>query len=637
METDKKSEIHGRLALRDVAVAVPQLTDTVAGWKNLAVEIETVDLLAQRAVVSAVQLDAAKVYVRAGSDHPLLVLAAGAVATAAVGPTAEPTPGETPPAAEHAEPAPTPPVTPWEWSVASVKVADSTVHVLSDREPLDVGVALTADNVASAADAIAHIALALGVGPAAIKLDGDARILPPAFGGKLQITDLALPPLIALSGAVEPSVLPSATFKADLAIAAGLPSQPGGTAAPDLLHVSGALGLSDAKISPPGQSELTVEAKGLDLTINELAVPGVIPLGQKAASDAALHVSADLKLTEPHVVRTGDAPLDVAAQSIALTLSDVAVPAALAGLANHDTAQPIHAVARLDLNEPRVALSGADLAAQAHTISLAVSQAALTAVPPGSEVSAAPPARIAAQLDLGEPKVAIAGGKQLAADAQAIGLQLSELTLPGVTVGAPPSATGAPLHAVATLSLTQPHAQRGDGKEFSFVAKSIAVPATDVSITGALAPEGAAPIVRAGFGDIRIDAPVARLTRTKDGMVLPGSAASPPPASAPAQPASAPAAAAAPGSAPPAPPAGANPPLQIDVASLRISKGDVDFTDRAVQPVFHDRYTPIELDARNLHFPNPSVKPLQARSRQRRSRDASPRRASSDRRAATSS
>jgi hypothetical protein len=46
------------------------------------------------------------------------------------------------------------------------------------------------------------------------------------------------------------------------------------------------------------------------------------------------------------------------------------------------------------------------------------------------------------------------------------------------------------------------------------------------------------------------------------------------------------------------------------VASLRVSDGDVDFTDRAVQPVFHDRYAPVEVDARNLRFPNPSVKPL---------------------------
>ena len=65
---------------------------------------------------------------------------------------------------------------------------------------------------------------------------------------------------------------------------------------------------------------------------------------------------------------------------------------------------------------------------------------------------------------------------------------------------------------------------RGDGKEFSFAAKSVAVPLTDLSVTGALAPppSGTAPTVRAGFGEIRIDAPVARLTRTKDGIVLPG-------------------------------------------------------------------------------------------------------------------
>jgi len=46
------------------------------------------------------------------------------------------------------------------------------------------------------------------------------------------------------------------------------------------------------------------------------------------------------------------------------------------------------------------------------------------------------------------------------------------------------------------------------------------------------------------------------------------------------------------------------------MASFRVSNGAVDFTDRAVKPVFQSRYAPIEIDARNIRYPNPSVKPV---------------------------
>ncbi len=614
LQTDTKNQVRGTLGLRDVAVAVPKLEDVAVKWKSLAVGIETVDLLAQRAAISEVTLDGAKIYVRAQGDQPLPVLVPPA--PAAAGEAAAPPPEAPPspvPEAKEQEPAPAEPPKPWDWSVAGVRVTDSTVHILSDQPPLAIGVDLTASNLASAADAVAHLALALAPPQGALKVDGDLRIAAPAFGGTIQIADLAVPPLIAVSGRVDPTVLPSATFKADLAIAAGLPAKSGATAEPNLLRVSGTLGVGDLRLSPPGQSELTVEAKAFDLTISELAVPGVIPIGQKADSAAALHVAAGLTLQEPRVTRTGEQPLSVEAQSIGLAISDLSVPAAMAGLGPGDGPQPIHAVATLDLAAPRVALGGADLAAEAHAISLAVSDASIAAVPAGGSAAGAAPARVVAQLDLTEPKVAIAGGKQLAAGAQTIALQVSELTLPGLVAGAPPADTGEPLHAVATLTLAQPRAVRADGKEFSVAAKSIAVPLTDLAMPAPFSPpvEAAVPAaggrdarppqpLRAAFGEITIDSPAIRVTRTKDGIVLPVAApASPAPGPQPT-----PAAAAAPSPAP------AGQAVEVNIAALRVTKGVVDFTDRAVQPVFQTRYAPIEIDARNIHFPDPAVKPL---------------------------
>jgi hypothetical protein len=609
LETDVKNALHGTLALRDVAVAVPKLEGVAVGWKSLDVKVDTIDLMAQRAALAEVNLDGAVVDVRAHGDQPLPVLAEYAPpagedtpqptpsAEASPSPTAEPNEGE----AEPPEPA-----KPWDWSVASVHISNSIVRILSDQPPLEIGLDLTASNLAGAADAIAHVALALAPPQGAVKIEGDLRIAAPAFGGTIQIADLALPPLVAVSGAVEPGVLPSATFKADLAVQAGLPATSGATAEPDLLRITGSLGLSDARVSPPGQSELTVESKAIDLAVTELAVPGVIPVGQKAAPGAALRVAADLTLQEPRVTRTGEQAMSFAAQSIGLGLSDVSVPAGLAGLGPADAAQPIHAVAQLDLATPHIALPGAELTAEAQAISLAVSEATITAVPAGAGAAGAAPAHVVAQLALSEPKAAIAEGRQLAAGAQVMGLQVSELTLPGLVVGAPPADTGQPLHAVATLTLVQPRALRGDGKEFSVTAKSIAVPVTDLSVPGALAAAtDATQPLRAALADVRIDAPAMRITRTKDGIVLPVAASAPPP---PAKPAAVPAAPPA-----PAPVEGGGsgaPPPQLTVASFRLTNGSLDFTDRAVQPVFQTRYAPIEIDARNIHFPDPSVKPL---------------------------
>jgi hypothetical protein len=602
LQSNATNEVHGTIGLREVAIAVPNLEDVAVAWKSLDVKIETVDLLAQRAAVESVALDGAKLYVRAQGDQPLPVLAQSAPPAGAASPPPEPQP--TPAAEAQGEPSPpAEPPRPWQWSVANVRLSNSTVEILSDQPTLGVDVDLTATNLASAADAIAHVALGLGIPPASVKVDGDLRIAAPAFGGTMKIADLDLPPLLAASGAVDPSLLPSAILKTDLAIEAGLPSSTGGaTVEPHLLRVRGGVGLGDTRVAPPG-GELAVALKRLDLAIDELVVPGVIPIGHKADNAAAIRLAARLDVQEPNLTRGGEQPMRVDAQSIGLALSDVTVPAALAGLAPAESAQPIHAVAQLEVTAPRVGLDAAAVSAEARTIRLAVSDASISTVPPDGSVSAAAPARVVAQLDLDESKVTIAEGKQLAAGAQSIGLQLSEVTLPGVTMGAPPIDTGAPVHAVATLTVAQPRAVRGDGKEFSFTAKSIAVPLSDLSLAGALAPPpGGAQTVRAAFGDIRIEAPVARLTRTKDGMVLPGTAPAPASAPAPAAADSAPAAVPA--------PASGNPPLEVSVASLRISNGDVDFTDRAVQPAFHDRYAPVDLEARNLRFPNPAVKPL---------------------------
>ncbi|MDX2165579.1 MAG: DUF748 domain-containing protein, partial [Deltaproteobacteria bacterium] len=61
--------------------------------------------------------------------------------------------------------------------------------------------------------------------------------------------------------------------------------------------------------------------------------------------------------------------------------------------------------------------------------------------------------------------------------------------------------------------------------------------------------------------------------------------------------------------APPATPA-PRPPIDLTVQALRIVRGGLEFTDRAVQPPFTARYAPIELDARGIKYPDLTIKPL---------------------------
>lgn len=700
---DQTNALHGTLALRDVSVAVPSLTGVAVGWKSLAVTLDRVDLLAQRAAVREVALDGATVAVRAEGGDVLPALtakgaappptASGGAAPAAAAEPASATPAAatpapvdtapaptaagpgdasaapvepspTPPALETAEesaPSPTPtaspaggtpaaappaatppagappaaaaspPPKPWGWQVDAVHITNSELRVLSDLPTIDVGVTLDAAGLSGDPGAVGHIDLGVAIEQGTLALAGDVRVAPsPAFGGTLKIADLALLTTPVVRRLLPPGALASGALRSDLAISAGLPAAAGGQAAADRLDVSGTLGLAALQVSPPQVPGLTVALPDLELRFDRLTVPGVIPIGQKAAAGAAIDVAAGLTLREPHVVRTGEQPLDVALQSLALSIPSLAVPAALARLGPGDPVALVAGALGLDLEAPRVAL-GEAMAFQADTVGLRVTDATLPVLaapaapepapaPPAPASAAegapppvappAPPATLALQLDLAAPKLTTAQGRELDAGAQAIALQLDDVVVPGFVAGAPPAPSAEPLQARATLALTQPRVARGDGKEFAVSARSIGVPLQSLSLPGIPGglPPGAAPQpIRASLGEIRLEAPAIRLTRTKEGIVLPATAAT----AAGAAPATSPAPAPPTPAATPAPsPTASGPALAVQISALRILRGGLDFTDRAVQPPASLRFAPIEVDARDIALPGPQVKSL---------------------------
>ncbi|MBX3023961.1 DUF748 domain-containing protein [bacterium] len=678
---EQTNALHGTVALRDVSVAVPSLSDVAVGWRSLELTLERIDLLAQRAAVRSVALDGATVAVRVEGGDLLPALAprgaapptdtpaeptaaetaaetpaageGGAVASPALAPstdtpapaapeptttgaadtegaasaTPSPTPDEGAPGATESPPsesapaaaaspaAPTPAASPWGWQVANVTITDSRLRVVGDLEPIDIGVGLDAASLTGDADAIGHLALAVAIASGTIDLAGDLRLAPlPAFGGTLRIAALPLPVLPVVRRILPSSAMPSGELRADLAIAAGLPSAAGGEAAADRVALSGTLGLANLRLAPPQVPDLALDLPDLELRLDHVAVPGVIPPGRPAAPGAAIELAAALTLRDPHVARGGAAPLDVAAQSIALAVPSLTVPAALARLGPGDAVVRVAGELGLDLERPRVA-QGEAMGFEAAHVGLRISDASLPILATAAAADAVcgeaagvavhPPAALALQLDLVDPKLTSEQGRELNAGAQAIGLQLADVRLPGFVAGAPLAPSAEPLQAKATLSLTAPRLARGDGKELAISARSISVPLQSLSlpgVPGGIPPGAAVPPLRAAFGEIRVEAPAIRVTRTKEGIVLPAMGGGPP-AGAAASPTAAPTPA-APAASPSAQP------LAVQVAALRVLRGGIDFTDRAVQPPATLRFAPIEIEARDIALPGPQAKAL---------------------------
>ena len=676
LEEAKTNALSGTLGLRDVSVAVPSLEDVEAvKWKSLTVDLERIDLLAQRAAVREVALDGALVSVRVEVDEPLPILsrkksrrpkATASPAAGAEPPSPTPTstgdaaaPTETPPPTDTATPRatptdtptvaasppeaeppaePTPPSPPWQWALAKLAITNSTVRVLSDQPKLDIGVNLAAAALSGTAGDVAHLTLDLAIESGTVKLDGDLRIADtPAFGGTLKIADLALPPLVAISGALPPEAFPSGTLRSDLAIAAGLPPAAGGDAPADQLRLSGTLGVAALQLAPPQAPGLTVGLEDVALQLTQVAVPGVIPPGQKAPPGAAIDLAAVLTLTAPAVARSGEQPLSVGAQSVVLDVPGLAVPASLAALAPGDGVPIVSGGLGLELAEPRVSMDGDALAVQAQRIGLKVTDAQLPVLPPPPKPAAdapaagvtppaapvaglepppaapiaAPPARLGLALELAAAKVTTAQGKELDAGAETIAVTLTDVVVPGFVAGAPPAPSAEPLQAKADVRLTQARVARGDGKEFAVSAKSISVPVQSLSLPGVPGgtPPGAAPQpLRAALGEVRLEGPAIRITRTKDGIILPAAAA---PAAAASPAAASPTVAPTPATTPAGEPSpAASQPLEVQVAALRILRGGFEITDRAVEPPFSTRFAPIEVEARNIRLPGPTVKPL---------------------------
>ena len=421
-DTGAQNAVRGSATVNDFAVRVANLDEPALAWKNLTVKIDPVDLRAQSAVVSAVELNGAILLVRPSGGDLLPFLAAVSTAKELATPRTAAAPAAAPPpapAAAAAAPA-TESAPPWRWAVSSVHVGDTRVRLLGAAAPYDVGVGLELTDLADHSDQPAHIALALTAAQGTVNVDGGVRVAPPGFGGTLRIAELSLPELGAAAGALPKDLLQAARLASDLTVEAGLAaSQDGGALAASDVRVHGKLSLADVRLTPPSPPGLSVGLHAMDVAFDELQVPGVLP----AASDVAavgggsgalaagdVHARAQLSVADVNVAASGPQGYTFGLRTFDLGLTDVLARGAVP-----------------------------------------VRQATAPATPPSGDV------RVAGRLAFADLRLAGADAKTFSVGTRAFELPFKEIALPGVLAGGASPGAARPMHVtLGDVRLTAP-------------------------------------------------------------------------------------------------------------------------------------------------------------------------------------
>lgn len=427
--TGAPHDVRGTVSLRDVTVRVPGIEDPALAWKRLIVEVESLDLAEQRAAVAKVDLDGLLVLARTQDPEPLPLLRP-AVAAAVQAPAPEPSSAGGPAAR------------PWHWSVAAVQLSDATVRVASDVGQLNVGVAGVVKDLADEGEQPGAVKMQLKVGDGSLGVDGQLRLAPIGFAGRMTADNLNVPDAVTAFAAAPPVLVKSARLSSDLVVAAG-------SSAPTLgdINVRGTISLVDTQLAAPSPAGATVGVKAIQVTLEEAVLPGLLAL--KEAGDPVAPVPGDIRVR----------------------------------------------------------------------------------------------------------------GK---------------------------------------LGLIEPKAQAADPKDFAAGAASIDIGLDEVLVPNPRRPAGPPAVLRVRLGDVRVAAPSVRITRTKEGIVLPQFAGAASPAAAPASPPPTPAVTPSAGS-----------PVDLFMASLQMTKGRIAFSDRSLQPFYAGVIAPIEISVNELRFPVLSAKRLQ--------------------------
>jgi hypothetical protein len=179
-----------------------------------------------------------------------------------------------------------------------VAVNDARAQLLLEEGQRDVGLALEVRGLAGDGDAPAPTKLDVTMDPARISVEGGARIAQPGFDGTVSVTDLSLPDMITISGALLPELLQQGKLGAELQVAAGSAAEPAGDVA-----VKGTVDLATFSMVGEDPKVFSVAFEQLAIGIDELRVPGVLAPPEVARKPPAVKLKS-LDLVKPRIQLT---------------------------------------------------------------------------------------------------------------------------------------------------------------------------------------------------------------------------------------------------------------------------------------------------------------------------------------------
>ena len=180
------------------------------------------------------------------------------------------------------------------YRIKKIDIAQAKFTWITKEGPLDVTLTLKASNVTAEQGKHFPISLALEIANGTIGLDGDVGILPPSYSGKFTWSNLPFPPILLASQPELAAWLRSANSSGDLIVDTDLP----GVHGPPSIRLSGRSTIDSLSIADPGNKELSIGWKQLEVMMKEAVIP--IPSGAKSLPTTKLNFEL-IRLVEPNI------------------------------------------------------------------------------------------------------------------------------------------------------------------------------------------------------------------------------------------------------------------------------------------------------------------------------------------------
>jgi hypothetical protein len=375
------------------------------------------------------------------------------------------------------------------------------------------------------------------------------------------------------------------------------------------LRLHGKLSVGDLLVGDAGGSALDVGAHTIEFAAGEFELPGLLAIDHSKVTAPMRLGGGKLSVDEPRVTGIQPNTLDGGARGFDLSIGELLVPGAMGGVPGDVHLRD----GRLTVADPRLddQRSG-KLDASAHGVDVGIADLLV----PGAMGGAPGDVRLRdGRLTVTDPRIDDERSSKLDVRARGVNVTLADVVAPGP--GAPGFGGGA-LQLKGKLALTELAIAAPDPKEFGVGARTISVGIDELAAPGPggaptrlslgevalVSPRVQVTRIAEGlllppFGSASAAPPAA--TGAKSSPPPAAATKSPPPSPAPAQPAAVPpvppvTSAAAVGGAPP-------PGLELDVDRFRLTDGKIGVTDRTVKPFYSGGLAPLDIDITKLRWP----------------------------------